>query len=285
MEGTSGAADRVPFREGAREAALCGELAKAGLPGGPWGVLLIGDLRGAGFSIPAPERIRDSRCPSRSGWGKALDASDRVREEQGLDWNPTLAPGPWNLGWPSFERSVGHPSGRLFEAAKAVVISRPGAALGGDPGRGERGSIDQAVVLNDRFDCRSRHAARGPRDPGQICPRNRGGSSPFVREHRRGERAPEAGSRRQSCGIGGGRCLRMWATHMSMKGAPGPGKPLLLTQERGKRSSAHREEPGLTRRRAAGDRGVRGLIFRFERGWERRAEVAIAFGRGPNSPH
>lgn len=41
--------------------------------------------------------------------------------------------------------------------------------LRGDPECGERGSIDQAVVLNDRFDCRSRQAARGPRDPGRIA--------------------------------------------------------------------------------------------------------------------
>jgi hypothetical protein len=44
-----------------------------------------------------------------------------------------------------------------------------GAALGGDLGRGVRGSVDRAVVLVDRIDCRSRHAAHGPRDPGRIA--------------------------------------------------------------------------------------------------------------------
>jgi hypothetical protein len=66
-------------------------------------------------------------------------------------------------------KELGHPAGRLVGAAKAVFIGRHGAALGGDLGRGERGSIDQAVVLNDRFDCRSRQAARGPREPGPIA--------------------------------------------------------------------------------------------------------------------
>jgi hypothetical protein len=67
------------------------------------------------------------------------------------------------------EQKLGHPAGRLVGAAKAVFIGRHGAALGGDLGRGERGSIDRAVVLNDRFDCRSRQAARGPREPGPIA--------------------------------------------------------------------------------------------------------------------
>lgn len=77
--------------------------------------------------------------------------------------------------WPVISRlaelrkELGHPSGRLILAAKAVLIGRPGAVLEGDLGWGERGSIDQAVVLNDRFGCRSRHAARGPRDPGRIA--------------------------------------------------------------------------------------------------------------------
>jgi hypothetical protein len=83
------------------------------------------------------------------------------------------------------------------------------AALGGDPLRGVRGLVDRAVVLVDRIDCRSRQAAHGPRDPGRIARVIVEWPSLSVREHRRGERAPEAGSRRQSREIGGGRCLRM----------------------------------------------------------------------------
>jgi len=107
------------------------------------------------------------------------------------------------------------------EAAKAVAWRPVEAALGGDSKRGVRGLVDRAVVLVDRIDCRSRQAAHGPRDPGRIARVIVEWPSLSVREHRWGERAPEAGSRRQSREIGGGRCLRMWAEHMSMEGASG----------------------------------------------------------------
>lgn len=82
---------------------------------------------------------------------------------------PKACPWPVTSRPAELRKELGHPSGRLILAAKAVLIGRPGAVLEGDLGWGERGSIDQAVVLNDRFGCRSRHAARGPRDPGRIA--------------------------------------------------------------------------------------------------------------------
>jgi hypothetical protein len=71
MEGTLGAAERIPFREGAREAAL-GGLVKN----------LARGLLGAGVSIPSPKRARDRRCLSRSGWGRALTHREQSRREQ-----------------------------------------------------------------------------------------------------------------------------------------------------------------------------------------------------------
>lgn len=177
------------------------------------------------------------------------------------------------LGWLSFERGLAtRPAGCLGCASGLGGLS--GAALGGDPGRGERGSIDQAVVLNDRFDCRSRHAAHGSRST--LA------NSRLVRENLAlscesiggGERAPEAGPRRQSRGIGGGRCLRMWAEYVSIEGALGPGKPLSLTRGRGKRSLVLRKYPVLPEilRRATGASEV--CSFRFGRGRKSPAEVA-----------
>ena len=133
-------------------------------------------------------------------------------------------------------KGLGHPSGRLFWGCASGLGGLSGAALGGDPGRGERGSIDRAVVLNDRFDCRSRHAAHGSRDTRANSLRNRENLALSCESIGGGERAPEAEPRRQSRGIGGGRCLRMWAEYVSIEGALGPGKPLSLMRGRGKRS-------------------------------------------------
>jgi len=121
-----------------------------------------------------------------------------------------------NLSWLSLKEvlhgvseGLSHPSGQAGEAAKAGSYSRLGAVLGGDPGCGERGSIDQAVVLNDRFDCRSRQAARGLRDPGRTARAIEEDLALLWARARLGERASEAGPRRQSRGIGGGWRLRM----------------------------------------------------------------------------
>jgi hypothetical protein len=146
------------------------------------------------------------------------------------------------LGWLSFERGLAtRPAGCLGCASGLGGLS--GAALRGDPGRGERGSTDQAVVLNDRFDCRSRHAAHGSRDARANSLLTRENLALSCESIGGGESAPEAGPRRQSRGIGGGRCLRMWAEDVSMEGAPGPGKPLSLTRGREKRSSALHKYP------------------------------------------
>jgi hypothetical protein len=67
-------------------------------------------------------------------------------------------------------------------------------------GRGQ-GSDDLRHVLADYFDCRSRRAALGPRgNASGLAPRPRRETSGRARS----ERAPEAGSRRQSRENGGG---------------------------------------------------------------------------------
>ena len=79
VEGTSGAADWVLFREWAQEAALegrpsFGEGCRAGsFERGRYRTAV--ELRWA-FSRSSA-RIRDRRCPGRSGWGKSNAASGR----------------------------------------------------------------------------------------------------------------------------------------------------------------------------------------------------------------
>jgi hypothetical protein len=71
MEGTSGAADRIPFREGMREAALhSGGSAKAGLCLGEHVEALVSRaLCGVGISMPASKRDRDTEVPEPIGLG------------------------------------------------------------------------------------------------------------------------------------------------------------------------------------------------------------------------
>jgi hypothetical protein len=66
MEGTLGAADRVTFREGMREAALSASLAQVRFARRAREAPHLNDegLPGAGFSIPASKRVCDRRCPS-----------------------------------------------------------------------------------------------------------------------------------------------------------------------------------------------------------------------------
>jgi hypothetical protein len=79
VEGTSGAADCVPFREGAQEAALQGR------PSFGEVCWVIPFNRGRNRTVVelswafrlGPTRGRDRRCPSQSGWGKSTAASGR----------------------------------------------------------------------------------------------------------------------------------------------------------------------------------------------------------------
>jgi hypothetical protein len=136
----------------------------------------------------------------------------------------------------------------------------------GDLARGERGSVDRAVVLVDRIDCRGRRAARGPRDTRANSPRNRRESSPSVREHRRGERAPEAGSRRQSREIGGGRSLRMWAPHMSISKALRAGEAVFVDARAAEAVLAPRELSARPGGSGARQGASEALIISVDRG-------------------
>jgi hypothetical protein len=86
MEGTSGAADRVPFREGIREAALHGGgSAKAGLcPASSWRPSSEGH-HGAGISMLALERARDREVPEPIGLGISFHHEQSWWEEQPWD--------------------------------------------------------------------------------------------------------------------------------------------------------------------------------------------------------
>lgn len=157
------------------------------------------------MSEPIGLGIRFQCDPARLRW------DSRRKSGRLIDLKPCPWPVTSRLAELRKERS--HPSGARKEAAKAVFKSALEAELGGDPGRGERGSIDRAAVLNDRFDCRSRQAARGPRDPGRTARaieedlalpcESIGGANE--------RRKPDLGGKAD--GIGGGRRLRRWAAH------------------------------------------------------------------------
>lgn len=130
----------------------------------------------------------------------------------------------------------GHPFRGRREAAKAVARRPDEAALGGDPSRGERGSVDRAVVLGDRIGCRRRHAAHGPRDPGRrarvivenLAPpcESIGGANERRKPDRGGKVARSVAGAACECGRSTCRYRRR----------SGPGKLSLLTQGRWKRS-------------------------------------------------
>jgi hypothetical protein len=79
LEGTSGAADGVFFRESAQEAALEGRLS---FGEACWAYPFERDryrtVVGQRWTFRrSSTRVRDRRCPSRSGWGKSTAASGR----------------------------------------------------------------------------------------------------------------------------------------------------------------------------------------------------------------
>jgi hypothetical protein len=100
VEGTSGAADCVLFREGAQEAALqgrpsFGEVCWA-IPFDRGRNRTVVELSWA-FKL-GPTRDCDRRCPSQSGWGKSTAASGRCgggRESLAAKATPDLT----QLGW------------------------------------------------------------------------------------------------------------------------------------------------------------------------------------------
>jgi hypothetical protein len=105
---------------------------------------------------------------------------------------------------------------------------------------GERGFEGPSVVLADCFDCRSRRAARGSVRPGVMSARKRPCLAPPP-PGAWGERASEAGPRRQSLGIGGGSAFeaalrkRGWSSgHSSMEDASGRSESSTLNGSAGK---------------------------------------------------
>jgi len=66
MEGTLGAADRVTFREGMREAALVASFARARFARRAREAPHLNDedFPGTGVSTPVTKRVCDRRCPS-----------------------------------------------------------------------------------------------------------------------------------------------------------------------------------------------------------------------------
>jgi len=81
MEGTSGAAYRIPLRGGEREATLVASAVRNGVARlarqGPSCDAHRAVESGAGSPGPYPLRVGDTRCPGEAGRGKALAASDR----------------------------------------------------------------------------------------------------------------------------------------------------------------------------------------------------------------
>jgi ABC-type nickel/cobalt efflux system permease component RcnA len=95
MEGTSGAADCVPFREGTREAALSGGgLAKAGLsPGGYVKTLIEGLHRRRHLHVNV-EACSRHEVSEPIGLGNLFSSRAIVVEGAGIGLHPCLAPDP-----------------------------------------------------------------------------------------------------------------------------------------------------------------------------------------------
>jgi len=142
------------------------------------------------ISSQGPSRACDKRCPSRSGWGEAPLASDRVGRCRTKRRQASGGPWPVTLDWLCTERCI------ATHAAKAT--ERKSAQAGCSSGRPEgrlRG------VRADRGRARGSH--RLQKSTGGVWPFSPTseelvdhdvGSSLFARERRRGERAPEAES-------------------------------------------------------------------------------------------
>jgi len=146
MEGTSGAAERDLLRGRAREAALSDEPTAVGRRRRRRASVARqansnrvhdGGSGGAGVSSRRSPRVRDMRCPSRSGWGEAFTESDlggrcRTSRPSCLGSRPLAR--DFSAGFRA-ARSGGHP--QLGDAARRSVESE--AAPAGDRGRGTAG--------------------------------------------------------------------------------------------------------------------------------------------------
>lgn len=208
MEGTSGAADRVPLRGGAREAALSSEPRPQG----------SGSLGRRSSSSQGPNR-RQARSCQEEPEGFLRDAGNSSLR------TPRAATGGVRAEWvgaklPRERSRRKMPSrGKLTSAEPLAhdistgrVLRKESVAIRSSgprsKGRGHEtgctggrllvrscGVRSSVVVLAGRIDCRSRQAARGPPRPeAKSLWITMGGSSPSARERRRGERASEAGS-------------------------------------------------------------------------------------------
>jgi hypothetical protein len=172
-------------------------------------------------------RIHDRRCPSRSGWGEALGA--RKRGER---------------CWSSEAKSRGtsQPLTRDYSASSLRKEREPTSASARRAKvRGARsgsGFHRSAVVLVDRFDCRSRRAARGVvRSRAKSSRRRRGLVSPHRSEGRKSVGSRPAGGKTR--GPVAGQLSR--AGNSSIEGASGRGSRSFLTKGRWKWSWWRRE--------------------------------------------
>jgi hypothetical protein len=286
MEGTSGAADRVPLRGGACEAALSmeprpqgsglreAEIAKAirsqarSCQEAPEGA-----LRDAGYSS-----LRSPRAATggvRAEWVGAKLPRERSRREVPSRGKLTSAE-PL-----AHDISTGRVSRKGDVAIRSSGPRSKGrghetGCTGGRPLVRSCGVQSSVVVLAGRIDCRSRQAARGPSRPKAKSFRTTmNGSSPSARERRRGERASEAGSsvakprdrwRVPTKPVGSRERIDLGA---SVEGRRfGSGKSSALTSGRRKRSWLLESVRGSTLREATGRDRER-----------QRSDVSLAHGR------
>jgi len=154
-------------------------------------------------------------------------------------------PVPTGLRARAFGRDEGHSTTRDCSGVPPPRRVREAQS----PRRANRGSGDRAVVLAECFGCRSRRAALGP-----LRLTAAGLASPPM--ERWGERASEAGSRRQSCENGGGFPSRPGASgpcvHGAIRGRAAREDRVEGALVEGRRPGPWRQ-PSLTRRRAEAD--------------------------------
>lgn len=210
MEGTSDAADRVVFREMAREAVLQGGDASRSSPGqlehqDPPQEIRWSSVSNDGHHELATRGARAERV------GAKLSTRVIAGEAPGLGLRARdAAPGPRHLGWllarVRASRVATRCSGRRSKGRHHERGCAPGR-----PGAGSSGAWTSVVVLVDRFGCRSRFEASGPTPPTGDESVTRPGSSVGGASRRREpmlEAAPfggqaaglVAGSRKPGCG-------------------------------------------------------------------------------------
>jgi hypothetical protein len=132
VEGTPGAVDCEPFREGAWETALEG---RSRFGEACWaGSFERGRFRtAAGFRVHSKRgsaRARDRGCPSQSGWGKSTAASG-CRDGGWKGENAGATPDLRKLGWSSPARDAATRSRSGSPLQDATRFGRSVAVLGG----------------------------------------------------------------------------------------------------------------------------------------------------------